>query len=80
MTTTPLPEGTRVVYEGTHPAYEGDLLTVLGPCGCRRCPCNEPDCQPHGQPHYQLADEIGLVLGHARHSNLRPVPAEELQP
>lgn len=69
----PLPPGTLVTYQGTLRYYRDDTLTVLGPCDCRRCPCTEPDCHPHGQPHYELADEHGQVMAHARHSNLRPL-------
>jgi len=75
MTQQPYIEGQAVVYDGRLAYYRGDTLTVLGPCDCRRCPCQEPDCIPHGQPHYNLADEHGhQVLAHARHSNLTPAP------
>lgn len=71
---TEYPAGTRVIYDGTLRYYQGDTLTVIGPCDCPRCPCTEPDCLPHSQPHYELADDRGQVMAHARHSNLRPDP------
>jgi hypothetical protein len=83
--TVPFERGTEVRYNGSLWKLAGDILVVLGPCDCNRCPCTEPSCDQH---HYLLADPwddpdadpltLPPKLIHARHSSLEPYVPQEL--